>query len=135
MHEIFLEYLVNLKVISLLLGLQMGCTKYMCFLCLWDSRDESNNYTKTVRPPREELAVGKYIEKHTPRIDPRKVCLSPLHIKLGRIKNFVIAIDHHRKGFHCLLKNFDPKKSDVKLKVGVFVGPDMRDLMKDEKFD
>ena len=28
----------DLKVISLLLGLQLGYTKHMCFLCLWDSR-------------------------------------------------------------------------------------------------
>ncbi|GBL98998.1 hypothetical protein AVEN_227510-1 [Araneus ventricosus] len=28
----------DLKVVSLLMGLQLGYTKYCCFLCLWDSR-------------------------------------------------------------------------------------------------
>ena len=30
----------DLKMISTLLGLQGGYTKYSCFLCLWDSRAE-----------------------------------------------------------------------------------------------
>ena len=35
----------NLKVISLLLCIQLDYyTKHMCFLCLWDSRDDSNHY-------------------------------------------------------------------------------------------
>ena len=29
---------VDLKVVSLLVGLQVGYTKYCCFLCEWDSR-------------------------------------------------------------------------------------------------
>jgi hypothetical protein len=29
----------DLKVIALLLRLQLGYTKYCCFLCEWDSRD------------------------------------------------------------------------------------------------
>jgi len=27
----------DLKVVALLLGLQLGCTKYCCLLCEWDS--------------------------------------------------------------------------------------------------
>ena len=51
------------------------------------------------------------------------------------MKNFVKAMDHHEKGFQYLLENFGPKKSAVKLKAGVFVRPDIRDLIKDEKFN
>ncbi|CAN2391775.1 hypothetical protein PRIEUP_LOCUS1815 [Pristimantis euphronides] len=32
------------KVVALLLGLQLGYTKHMCFLCLWNSRDDKNHY-------------------------------------------------------------------------------------------
>ena len=32
----------NQKIISLLVGLQLGCTKYMCSLCLWNSRYDTN---------------------------------------------------------------------------------------------
>ena len=56
-------------------------------------------------------------------------------MKLGLIKNFVKAMDHHGKGFQYLLEKFTNEKSDVKLKAGVFVGPDIRNLLKDEKFD
>jgi hypothetical protein len=30
----------DLKVVALLLGMQLGYTKYCCFLCKWDSRDK-----------------------------------------------------------------------------------------------
>ena len=35
-------------MISSLLGIQLGYTRHACFLCLWDSRDDSNHYTKTI---------------------------------------------------------------------------------------
>ena len=34
----------DLIVVSLLLGLQLGYTKHMCFLCLWNSREGSSHY-------------------------------------------------------------------------------------------
>ena len=51
------------------------------------------------------------------------------------MKNFVKAMDHHGKGFPYLSEKFANNKSDAKLKVGVFAGPGIRDLKKDEKFD
>ena len=89
----------DLKVISLLPRLQLGYTKHMCFLCLWDSRDDSNHYSRTIWPPRKDLAVGRYNVKHTSLIDQQKAYLPPLHIKLGLKKNFVKAMDQHGKGF------------------------------------
>ena len=40
----------NLKVTSMLLGQQSGCTKFPCFLCEWDSRDRKQHYIKKVWP-------------------------------------------------------------------------------------
>ena len=34
----------DLKVTALLMGLQLGYTKFCCFLCEWDSRDKKNHY-------------------------------------------------------------------------------------------
>ena len=51
------------------------------------------------------------------------------------MKNFVKAVYHHGEGFRYLLEKFGSKKNDAKLKAGVFVGPDIKNLMKDEKFD
>jgi hypothetical protein len=43
----------DLKVIALLLRLQLGNTKYCCFLCEWDSRDRKIPlYPKTVSKTR-----------------------------------------------------------------------------------
>jgi len=43
------EWLVcgDLKILSMILGQQSGFTKYPCYLCLWDSRDRKNHYTRT----------------------------------------------------------------------------------------
>jgi len=41
----------DLKVIALLLGLQLGYTKFPCFLCEWDSRDKAHRYVKRICLP------------------------------------------------------------------------------------
>ena len=43
----------DLKVVSLLLGLQLGYTKHMCFLCPWNSRQDSSHYAVEAWPPRQ----------------------------------------------------------------------------------
>jgi len=40
----------DLKVIALLLGLQLGYTKFPCFLCEWDSRDKAYHYARRIWP-------------------------------------------------------------------------------------
>ena len=40
----------DLKVIVLLLRLQLGYTKFPCFLCEWDSRDKAHHYVKRIWP-------------------------------------------------------------------------------------
>ena len=49
----------DLKVIGILLGLQMGYTKYCCFLCEWDSRARNQHYSKKVWAPRHKLIPGQ----------------------------------------------------------------------------
>jgi hypothetical protein len=48
----------DLKVIALLLGLQLGCTKYCCFLCEWNSRDRKKHYIQKQWPKRDSLIPG-----------------------------------------------------------------------------
>ena len=45
-----------------------------------------------------------------------KIYLSPLHIKLGLMKNFVKSVDITGKGFTAHLKNKFPRESDTKNK-------------------
>lgn len=124
----------DLKVVSLLLGLQLGYTKYMCFLCLWDSRDDANHYKVKNWPERSEHRIGKHNVKHPALVDPQKVYLPPLHIKLGLIKNFVKAMDQTSDAFRHLKTKFGADQSDAKLKAGIFNGPQIRELIKDEAF-
>jgi hypothetical protein len=49
----------DLKVVTLLLGMQLGYTKYCCFLCEWDSRDKKNHYVHKLWPKRTSLMPGK----------------------------------------------------------------------------
>ena len=104
----------DLTVIALLLGLQLGYTEHMCFLCLWNIRDDSNYYTVKDSPEREEHMIGRFNIKHKPLVGPQKVCLPPLHINLSLIKNYVKAMKHDGSGFKYLKQKFGAK-SDAKL--------------------
>jgi hypothetical protein len=48
-----------------------------------------------------------------------KIIFSPLHIKLGLVKNFVKAMNKQGKDFEFWGENF-PKVDDSKLKEGIF---------------
>lgn len=66
-------------------------------------------------------------------MQPDNVFLPPLHIKLGLMKIFVKAMDRSGDGFLYLKEKF-PKLSEAKIKEGIFVGPQIRQLMKDDIF-
>jgi hypothetical protein len=76
----------DLNVIALLVGLQLGYTKYCCFLCEWDSRDRKNHYIQKQSPKRDSLIPGKKYVLNNSLVNPEKVFLPPLHIKLGLMK-------------------------------------------------
>lgn len=124
----------DLKVVSMLLGLQGGYTKYMCFLCLWDSRADAEHFTKKKWPPRLNFIPGEANVANIPLVDPKKIILPPLHIKLGLIKNFVKKLKPGSRSILYLKEKF-PGISDAKIKEGVFVGPQIKKLMKDPEFD
>ena len=124
----------DLKVIGLLLGMQMGYTKHQCFLCQWDSRDDSHHYNQKEWPARKEFVPGRFNVQLAPLVDPQKIYLPPLHIKLGLFKNFVKAMDSTGNGISYLRQKF-PSKSEVKVKAVVFIGPEIRNLICDKKFD
>ena len=50
------------------------------------------------------------------------------------MKNFVKALDHDGNGFQHLREKFGTEKTDAKLKAGIFVGPQIRELMCDPEF-
>jgi len=46
----------DLKVVALLLGMQLGYTKYCCFLCEWDSRNKKNHFVNKLWPKRRKMS-------------------------------------------------------------------------------
>ena len=79
----------DLKVVAILNGLQSGYTKFMCFLCTWDSRMKSEHYTRRTWPPQETYKLGSHNVIHEPFVEKEKIILPNLHIKLGITKQFV----------------------------------------------
>lgn len=124
----------DFKVIAILIGLQLGYTKYCCFLCEWDSRAKHEHYIKKHWPERKQYIAGEKNIKNVPLIDKKKIILPPLHIKLGLMKNFVKAMDKEGRGFQYLQEQF-PSLTYAKIKEGIFIGPQIRKLMKDKSFE
>ncbi|KRZ05510.1 hypothetical protein T11_3579 [Trichinella zimbabwensis] len=123
----------DFKVLCMLLGQQSGYTKFPCFLCEWDSRARDEHWKKKDWPMRANLTPGSKNICHQSLINPEKVLLPPLHIKLGIMKQFVKALDKNGTCFQYLCTQF-PLLSDAKLKEGIFVGPDIQKLIKDKMF-
>ncbi|GBM17131.1 hypothetical protein AVEN_251045-1 [Araneus ventricosus] len=124
----------DLKVISMLLGQQKGYTKFPCFLCEWDSRDRKQHYINKEWPIRKTLDPGVKNIQRKNLVDPKKVLLPPLHIKLGLMKQFVKYLPKEGECFKYLCDQF-PGLSEAKMKEGVFIRPDFKKMMKDENFE
>jgi len=92
----------DLKVVSLLMDLQQGYTKYCCFLCQWDSRAKELHYIKRDWPPRASPKVGEMNVENSPLTDSHKIILPPLHIKLGLAKNLIKAMNQNGSAFKYL---------------------------------
>lgn len=123
----------DLKVVALLTGLQLGFTKYCCFLCEWDSRARDKHYIVRKWPLRHSFTPGEKNVVHDPLVPKENIYLPPLHIKLGLIKQFVKAMDKTSNAFKFLKTKF-PRLSEGKIKEGVFVGPQIRQLFQDSTF-
>ena len=124
----------DLKVVGFVLGLQGGYTKYPCFLRLWDSWGDDQHYIRQEYPPRQALEPGSHNVQARPLVEPNKILLPPLHIKLELMKNFVKAMDREGREFTFLQHKFS-RIGLENLKAGIFDGPQIRKLMKDSMFD
>ena len=114
--------------------MQAGFTQYCCFVCLWDSRAVSQHYKQKDWGSRSTFVYGEHSLKENPLVDMNKVLLSPFHIKLGLMENFVKALHKNRATFQHLPTLF-PGLSAAKLKEGIFVGPQIREVLKDTDFE
>ena len=121
----------DLKMISVVLGLQVGYTKHPCFLCLWDLRANSRHYTQITWPSRTSFTPGLENVKSAYLVYPQNILLPPAHIELNLMKNYIKALDKDGPTFQffkfsCI--------SEAKLRAGIFDGPQIRELTKDKDF-
>ena len=77
--------------------------------------------------------LERKIVKNIPLINPKKVLLPPLHIKLGLTKQFVKALDKDGAAFN-YLQNLFPKLSEAKVKGSIFIGPQVKLILKSDEF-
>jgi hypothetical protein len=124
----------DLKVVAVLVGLQQGYTKLCCFLCEWGSRENTSHCKRRDWPSRQSLEPGTKNFQHLPLVESSNILLPPLHIKLGPMMNFVKAMDQTGPAFRYLAEKL-PGISAAKIKEGVFIGPLIRKLFRDEQFD
>jgi len=124
----------GLKVIALLFGLQQGFTKYCFLICEWDSRARFLHYSRRDWPSRKSLKRGIMNVEDHPLVEPSKIVLSSMHLKLGLMKHFEKVMNQEEAAFTYLREKF-PRLSEAKLKKGIFIGPQIRILIKDEYFD
>jgi len=67
----------DLKVVCLLMGLQLGYTKFCCFLCEWESRTKTLHYLKRDWSQRVSLKVGEKNVQHPALAEWHKILLPP----------------------------------------------------------
>ena len=115
----------DLKVISMILGQQGGYTKFLYFLCEWYNRATAKHWNQKVWPKRI-LKVGEKNVHFESLVDPKT--------QLGMMKQFMKALPKDGETFKYLSSKF-LRLFEAKLKEGVFVGSDIRKLMKDNNFE
>ncbi|GBM89813.1 Structural maintenance of chromosomes protein 5 [Araneus ventricosus] len=115
----------DLKVVPLFMGLQLGYTKYFCFLSLRDSRAIALQYIKRDWPQRASFKPGEMNVEHPPLAEQHKIIIPLLHIKLDLVKNLVKPMDKNEPAFKYLHEKF-PRLSVAKMKEVVFVGPQIK---------
>ena len=106
-----------------------------CFLCMWNSREHAQHYTKKDWPLWKELVPCK--ERNVindPLVDRDRILFPPRHIKLGLIKQFTKALDNDGDCSTYLCQAF-PGMTIEKLKTGIFDSPQIWQLIRDPEFE
>ena len=85
------------------------------------------------RPTSDTLKAGVPNVIHNPIVSRDKIMFPPLHIRLGLMKQFVKALSLDSECFQYLLRNFTGLSYE-KIKAGVFDGPQIGTLVRDQAF-
>ena len=126
--------IICFQMITILLGMQAGYTKYPCVLCLWDSRADDRHFNKCEWPLREHMNIGQHNAMMEPLVQRYNMLLPPLHIKLGLMKNYIKALVKEGGAFQFLRSKFK-YISEAKINAGILNGPQIRELISNSNFD
>ena len=124
----------DFKMIAFLLRLQEGYAKHSCFLCLWNSRADEQHYLVKHWQARKDLTSGSHNVLNSSLFERSKILLPPLHIRLGRAKQFVKALKPTSRAFRHIRQMF-PSISEAKVTGGIFVGPPIRRTLASEELE
>jgi hypothetical protein len=105
------------KVTALLVGMQLGFTKFCCFLCEWHSPAKDHHYSAKEWPKHEQLQRGRKNVRKEPLVDLKNIFLPPLRFKLGMMKNFVKTMVHDGKGSPYLQQKYQSINTSVNPKL------------------
>lgn len=122
---------VGLKMINSLLGQQGSNTKYSCILCLWNSH--AKDFTQKTWPEKRTVQIGAENIIHEQLVTRGKIVFRTLHIKFGLVKQYINALDKEKDCFRCLCSSL-AGLTEKKLKAGIFDGPQIRKMIRDEDF-
>lgn len=108
---------------------------FPCYNCLWDSRDTTMNDIG-VNVLSSLQGRRKKDIKWEPLVDNRNVLMSPLHIKLGLMKQFLVALEKEYAAFKRLhsIQHLFPKLSEAKFKTDVFFEYEIKICIKCKEF-
>ena len=124
----------DLKMDGILLGHQPGNTKFPCFFCLFDAQHRELHYKDTQWPMRTDFSIGTHNVQKPALVSREKILMPSLHLKLGLIKQFIkTLVKRNEKAYECL-KSIFSKKSESKIKEGIFDGQEIRRLRKNKTF-
>lgn len=109
-----LRICADLKVLAILRGIKGGNVSFPCLKCFWNSRAYSTHYSakgfgsrdhaaRPSEPKRRKSASstaagqsaeqpGSFSEVLPPLVDPKKLLLPPLHVKLGLFSQLIKSI-------------------------------------------
>ncbi|GFY79637.1 uncharacterized protein TNIN_112911 [Trichonephila inaurata madagascariensis] len=102
--------------------------------CVYGTVEIENRITYKNKWLSRNLKSGERNVPNNPLVNPNDILLLRLHIKLKLMKNFVKSINKDGEAFQHLGSKFS-RLSDAKIKEGIFMGPQIRKIMKEPAFD
>jgi len=121
-------------MVALILGLQQGFTKYCSFICEWNSRARSLHYSRKDWLARKSLEPGIMNVENQPLVELIKFFVAIHVFQAWSDKKFCKGHEPRRSCLYLLTRNVS-RLREAKLEEGIFIGPQIRDLIKDEYFD